>query len=184
MIHRRFFIPAMLLTLLGATFLVVPQSRANHSTSSFKWNTVPIDVDISDGSFPSSWISPLSASMTTWNNAGSRFRLRSGNTGHKLTRKYWYGGAVAETLVTPANGVIVDADTAFNTYYQWSIGGSSSSRDIQNVITHEFGHWVFLFDLTGYWDKDLTMYQAIPNGETKKRTLEWDDVSGVRTMYP
>ncbi|MDQ3829524.1 MAG: class I SAM-dependent methyltransferase [Candidatus Tectomicrobia bacterium] len=87
---------------------------------------------------------------------------------------------MAETLVTPSNGVIVDADTAFNTYYQWTIGGSSSSRDIQNVMTHEFGHWVFLFDLTGYWDKDLTMYQAIPNGETKKRTLEMVEQAEAR----
>lgn len=169
----------------AATLSPIPTVLANHSATPSKWPVPYVDVDISDPSFPSSWISPLSSSMTTWNNAGSRFRFRSGNTGHKVYRAYFGPGHVARTYVTQTGGTTLqDTDMALNTYYLWSTSGSSCCRDVQNVITHEFGHWLFLYDLYAGSDAELTMYAAIPNGETKKRSLHQDDINSIRAMYP
>jgi hypothetical protein len=55
--------------------------------------------------------------------------------------------------------------------------------DVQNIMTHEFGHWCGLADL--YADKDywLTMYGYSNYGETYKQTLGLGDILGLRAVY-
>jgi len=55
---------------------------------------------------------------------------------------------------------------------------------VRNVATHEFGHWLKLLDLDGIFDTQKTMYYQTNLGETKKRSLESDDISGIKAIYP
>ncbi|HQL56547.1 MAG: matrixin family metalloprotease [Myxococcota bacterium] len=56
------------------------------------------------------------------------------------------------------------------------------SYDIENTITHELGH-VLGLDHPDDDLKDATMYAKALTGETKKRTLETDDIEGLCNLY-
>jgi len=55
---------------------------------------------------------------------------------------------------------------------------------VQDIATHEFGHWVGLDDLYSDADKDLTMYGFGAGGELKKRTLGTGDADGANAVAP
>jgi hypothetical protein len=55
---------------------------------------------------------------------------------------------------------------------------------VRNVATHEFGHFLTLGDLNGGGDTEKTMYYNVATGETKKQTLETDDINGINYIYP
>ena len=78
-----------------------------------------------------------------------------------------------------SNGRLLDADTVFNgEKFTWTAGGSG--YDIQNSATHEVGH---IGGLGHSADPEATMYAKTQAGETKKRTLEADDVAGIEAIY-
>jgi hypothetical protein len=80
---------------------------------------------------------------------------------------------------------MVDADIAFNGQsFQWSISGEAGKYDVQNITTHEAGHTLSLHDLYGSGDTEKTMYGYSSAGETKKRTLDADDMAGISYIYP
>jgi len=54
--------------------------------------------------------------------------------------------------------------------------------DLQNVITHEAGHFIGLAHECAL--RDATMYYAADRGQTNKRTLEADDREGICNIYP
>ncbi len=104
------------------------------------------------------------------------------------------GSAIAVTYVWyyTASEQLVEADTVFNKKLKWSVsnstlgdcGGIATSYDVQNIGTHEFGHWVGLDDLYNSADKDLTMYGYGTTGELKKDSLGLGDISGVNAIAP
>lgn len=53
--------------------------------------------------------------------------------------------------------------------------------DLENVITHELGHYLGLAHST---DPDATMFASAVAGETLKRTLNEDDRQGICAAYP
>lgn len=71
--------------------------------------------------------------------------------------------------------------------------GDCYAYDLQNTVTHEAGHFLGLAhpcgpdvgtgNCTGY-PTDTTMYPTATSGETQKRTLADDDVSGICAIYP
>jgi matrixin len=65
----------------------------------------------------------------------------------------------------------------------WSIGGSSTTLDVQNTVTHEFGHAAGLGHVHAPKDGCLTMYPFVAFGETQKRTLGLGDKLGMQTLY-
>ncbi|MHB1324194.1 MAG: matrixin family metalloprotease [Coriobacteriia bacterium] len=68
-----------------------------------------------------------------------------------------------------------------NTYYPFGTTGPSSMwYDVQNVLTHEFGHGL---PLGHSGDSTATMYNHTSKGETLKRTLAADDIAGIRALY-
>lgn len=97
---------------------------------------------------------------------------------------------------------IVDCDTALNTdlFYAWTqadIGSQDPDEvqlpdysgydvDVQNIMTHESGHWLMLEDLyvdtTPYTEQ--TMYGYASEWELKKRSLESGDEDGIKKIYP
>jgi Matrixin len=104
--------------------------------------------------------------------------------------------AIATTTTTSvtSTGEILDADMELNdsgffftTTDQGPPCPSSGTRvgcvgyDVQNTVTHEAGHYLGLGHSS---DPDATMYAFAPNGETRKRLLHADDVSGICAIYP
>jgi hypothetical protein len=64
-------------------------------------------------------------------------------------------------------------------------------HDLQNAVTHEVGHWLFLGDLRSPQDTQMTMYGSIGATaserfvtERHKVTLALGDVIGARALYP
>jgi len=98
-----------------------------------------------------------------------------GLTGTLAENTFWYD---------TSSGQLVDSDIKFNTDYAWSTDGSPSAYDIQNVGTHELGHSLSLADLYNRADSEKTMYGYAAAGETKKRTLDQDDINGITYLYP
>jgi hypothetical protein len=78
---------------------------------------------------------------------------------------------------------IVETDTMMNIQFSWGLTSVTGTMDVQNIMTHEFGHWCGLNDL--YRDKDywLTMYGYASYGETYKRDLGLGDILGLQKVY-
>jgi hypothetical protein len=86
---------------------------------------------------------------------------------------------------------ILESDLLFNSKYKWAVDpdGEGPAKpavngkwyDIQNVGTHEAGHFVGLDD-QNFWD-DETMFYAAAAKETKKRSLEPGDIAGAQALY-
>lgn len=80
---------------------------------------------------------------------------------------------------------IYETDIRFNTLFTWGnadIGGISV-MDLQNIGTHEFGHVGGMNDIYKSPCGQVTMYGYSGYGETKKRTLEAADITGIRSLY-
>lgn len=79
-------------------------------------------------------------------------------------------------------GIILDFDLAVNTQdHEWSLDGSVGS-DLQNALTHEFGHALgFGHDEV---DPEATMFPSASPGETSKRDLAESDLAMTRWLYP
>ncbi|MBI4508595.1 MAG: matrixin family metalloprotease [Deltaproteobacteria bacterium] len=97
--------------------------------------------------------------------------------------------ALAVTLTTyePSSGRISDSDILINAQkYEWVVGADAFERctgqyDLQNVVTHEVGHFLGLGHETQ--QVEATMYPTSGACETKKRDLDDDDVAGIAFLY-
>ena len=111
-----------------------------------------------------------------------------------------YPGAIAVTVVwyLLGTGWILDCDVVLNNesslmWTQADIGNSDPDTqvidgpgydvDIQNIMTHESGHWLQLNDLYEEVGMEQTMYGYASDGELKKRSLEDGDLAGIRYIY-
>lgn len=104
------------------------------------------------------------------------------------------GGAIAVTYIwyNSTTGYAVEVDTVMGRSLPWSytpadnpdqVCGDLYSYDVQNILTHEVGHWMGLDDLYEYPDHDLTMYGYGDKGELKKDTLMTGDSAGIARLY-
>ena len=104
--------------------------------------------------------------------------------------------ALTSVTYRVSNGEIVDADIHVNAQF-FTVGeiapGASdpSLMDLQNTLTHEVGHFLGLDHTeeatftggSGEW-REATMFATAELGETKKRTIEADDLNGICAIYP
>ncbi len=106
------------------------------------------------------------------------------------------GSALSNTVATyDESGAFVDADVVINglpglTFAVLDPAAPAldaqsmlaAPYDLQNVVTHEAGHF---FGMAHANDQpDDTMFPTSAQGETKKRTLSDDDAAGIRALYP
>lgn len=115
------------------------------------------------------------------------------NSVHFVTKDWAFGAtAIAVTrnyyLADGASaGEILDTDIMLNAVnYEFATDGSPTKQDVENVITHEVGHFWGLGheSADGTFDPDATMYAFAVPGETLKRTLAPHDIAGIRDAYP
>lgn len=107
-------------------------------------------------------------------------------------------GALAVTVSTyrVSDNAILDGDIHFNgEYFQWGVVDTENERtsgtviDIQNVATHEIGHFVGLDHSSEniFESEELlylaTMFFASGPGETFRRDLNEDDIAAMQNLY-
>ncbi|MEZ4819416.1 MAG: matrixin family metalloprotease [Bdellovibrionota bacterium] len=102
--------------------------------------------------------------------------------------------ALAVTISTYTNpNTIVDSDIFFNAQnFQWAVINSDleyNQYDIENVLTHEIGHFLGLDHTSEDSSEheapyvDATMFFASRPGEVFRRTLEQQDILGIQHLY-
>lgn len=182
--ERKILVKVGTLTLLLFAFSFV--SAYAYSYAGIKWSGTSTDYKF-DSSIPNYWKTPIQNAENTWDNAGSKFRFN----------KAWFfsdnyvkrnsidgsGGTIAETTCWYSGSTIDHCQTVFDIAEVWKTDGSSNAFDVQNVATHEWGHWLKLNGLYGSGNTEETMYYYISQGETKKRTLDQDDKNGIIHIY-
>lgn len=91
---------------------------------------------------------------------------------------------IAVTYIWYSGDEIVESDCRMNTLrFKWSLSGEAGKMDVQNIMTHEFGHWCGLGDLYDDADYWLTMYGYADYGETHKSSLGLGDILGLQVRY-
>ncbi|KJU87193.1 matrilysin (metalloproteinase) [Candidatus Magnetobacterium bavaricum] len=181
----------------GALAFVVSKTSTG-AIMRHKQPSVTLYVNTTGG--PTGSLEAITAGMQTWNSvsttsfryvyAGTTTATNCGdndgvnnicfnldnNRGALAVNSVWYG---------PLTGEIFDDDINFNTKYLYSTDLTSSSYDLQDIATHELGHCLSLKDLYDpAVDSEKTMYGYASKMETKKRTLDQDDMDGITSLYP
>jgi len=137
-----------------------------------------------DSSIPSGWSTPIAQAANTWNNAGADFYFYTVSCNNKLYYQPFDTTYCAFTYPYADGDEATGDEIFFNSNLAWSTSGASNRYDVRNVATHEFGHWLALYDLDSIFDIQKTMYYAISPGETKKQSLHSDDIAGICYIYP
>jgi hypothetical protein len=149
-----------------------------------------------NSSLPGDWLNAIRASGETWSTAGSAFRLyyegttdRTGPTsdGYNVvcTGHLGNGGTIAANYYwyNRKTKVVTENDIVFNSDLPWTTNGDPNAYDVQNICTHETGHDLVLDDLYKSYQSEMTMYGYGALGETKKQTLEFGDIDGIKAIY-
>jgi hypothetical protein len=166
--------------------------------SGLHWESPPVNYVIDtevDGLPLNDVVAVLTLSFETWDDESATEIFGSPSTGtvtagvQDNVNGISFGptgkGIIALTTIwyNPATGEVSEVDTLFSTNYQWSLTGERGKMDLQNIATHEFGHWLILDDLYNKPASTQTMYGYSTYGETIKRSLESGDIAGLETIY-
>ena len=92
-------------------------------------------------------------------------------------------GVIAVTMSWVSSGQTIEVDCMMNTRFRWSLTGEAGKMDVQNIMTHELGHFCGLADLYNSSDYWLTMYGYSDYGLTYARTLGKGDINGLLAVY-
>ena len=94
------------------------------------------------------------------------------------------GSAIATTYWWSSGSRIIDADIVFwDGAFQFFAGSSGCSGGffIEDIAVHEFGHALGLGHSAS---TSATMYPSTSSCNTALRSLDADDLAGVRALYP
>lgn len=90
------------------------------------------------------------------------------------TNYYYYTGT----------GEVIEADIVANDKYEFCIGLTPGEYDVENLMTHEVGHYFVLWDLWDPDNSDKTMYHEVDDCQISRRILHSGDKAGARYVYP
>jgi hypothetical protein len=98
-------------------------------------------------------------------------------------------GAIAVTIVwgifagPPSGRELVEWDQIYDDVdFTWSASGEAGKMDFENIATHEVGHSGGMGHPSDSCTEE-TMFRFASLGETKKRTLNTGDTTGVKQLY-
>ena len=162
-----------------------------------RWNRSVVRYRIVSGNVPGGAVgeNAVHAAFAAWSNASSQISYQfdgfsaAGVQGYDSRNNvYWvHSGwawdpsllAITFRFYDTSNGNLLDADIVFNGQrYSWSVGGGG--YDVQNSAAHEVGHFSGLGHSS---HAEATMFASARSGETKKRDLHGDDITGLSTLY-
>ena len=82
-----------------------------------------------------------------------------------------------------STGKYLEFDIVANDYYEFCVGLTSGEYDIENLMTHEVGHTLALFDLWYEDNSAKTMYNEVDTNQISRRSLHSGDLAGARYVY-
>jgi hypothetical protein len=84
----------------------------------------------------------------------------------------------------PSHREIVEAHMLMNDDFVWGDASFNLNlMDVQNIVTHELGHWAGMGDVYESTGSEETMYGYSGEGELKKRDLYFGDIAGITNLY-
>ena len=118
--------------------------------------------------------SGLSSQTTTTYDGINLVVFRNASSGNAIATTYWWSSGTR----------IIDADMVFwDGAFRFFAGSSGCSAGfyIEDIAAHEFGHALGLGHSTS---TSATMYPSVSSCNMGNRTLDADDIAGVRALYP
>ncbi len=95
-----------------------------------------------------------------------------------ITRNFYLSGD------SPQSGMILDSDILLNGVdHHFTTSPVSGQHDVQNIVTHEVGHFIGLGHEISPFDSEATMYAQASPSELKKRQLKESDKNGLYATY-
>jgi hypothetical protein len=138
-------------------------------------------------------VSTITTSVNTWDKETSYQVFSYVGTTTRAAGKYdgynviawgkYRTGVIAVTMSWVSDGHTLEVDCMMNTRFKWSLTGEAGKMDVQNIMTHELGHFCGLKDLYNDADYWLTMYGYSDYGLTYARTLGLGDINGLKAVY-
>ena len=191
--------PLCAVTMVVAIGVGLSRDIRAYTANGAVWNVrpVPYSINTTNLDLPESAVEPaVRAGADAWemqSNAsislrymGRSAQTTTGNDGVNLVvfRNASNGSAIATTYWWSSGGRIIDADIVF-----WDAGfrffsgstGCSGGFYIEDIAAHEFGHALGLGHST---TTGATMYPSVSSCNAGNRTLDADDIAGVRFLYP
>ncbi len=91
--------------------------------------------------------------------------------------------AIAVTIIWFNSRGIIEWDQVYDDVdFQWSSTGAADKMDFENIATHEIGHAFGMGHPANACSQE-TMYYSAAYGETKKRSLNTGDKTGIKRLY-
>ena len=179
--------------LTGTTTTTTTTTSTCYGASTWKWPNGAANYRL-NASVPAAWAPSIAAAAATWTASGAAFSLTVNTasinelTMVDLVAKYGstYSNTYALSIVwsNTTTNQITKAVIEIGTKWQWSTTAQANMADVQNILTHEFGHWLRLADIySPSTCSETTMWGSAMLGETKKRTLEQPDINGIVSLY-
>lgn len=159
--------------------------------SGASWPNYYANYTIDANTIPTGWQNSIDSAANTWTNVTPSHFVFSNLAG---TDNVISKGALADldqlaltsvyaTSTTPITKVV----TVFSDTKPFDTGNppASGNYSVENVMTHEFGHWLYLIDIYDLQNcGEVTMYGYVAIGETKKISLEAADQNAINWQYP
>ncbi len=143
------------------------------------------------------WSAAVSGSSFRFVNGGTTTSTAIGNDG--VNRICWRPSsdfssgtlAVTSWWYNSATSTVTECDVKFNSGFTWTTGtASGSAHNVEAIMLHEFGHWLNLRDLYGYYDgypsdsgKVMFGYNGAGFGNLNRKVLSEGDIAGARYIY-
>lgn len=154
--------------------------RINPSNPSYGLDTTAVQAAITTSA--NTWDTETAATVFSYQGTTSRQAGLRDNSNVVAWGPY-RGNVIAVTYIWYIGQAIVETDTRLNKAFRWSSSGEAGKMDLQNIVTHELGHWAGLADLYSDVDYWLTMYGYANYAENYKQTLGLGDILGLEAVY-
>lgn len=154
---------------------------------------IRVNENMSDGEGE---LAAIRAGMSEWNNAPADFEFiydgqsnATSEDDNGINEAGWANISVDAIAYVQCwlydDGILFECDLVFSNAFKWSAKGDPNDAvmDVQNIATHELGHFLLLEDLYSDDDYKKTMYGFAMYGETLKRSLHQDDIDGIVHIY-